>query len=104
MAETEKPVKKKPIKKKKEPAKKKKETVEKKKEPKKKESMKKDSIKKEPKVKKENKVDNKIVVEITPAEKENNEEMYSSKLKNLLFKIKNQNSFNDTGIRFAWRN
>ena len=100
MAEKEKPVKKKPTKKKKESAKKKKETVEKKKEPKKKDSMKKDSIKKEPKVKKENK----IVVEITPAEKENNEEMYSSKLKNLLFKIKNQNSFNDTGIRFAWRN
>jgi hypothetical protein len=100
MAEKEKPVKKKPTKKKKEPAKKKKETVEKKKEPKKKESIKKDSIKKEPKTKKENK----IVVEITPAEKENNEEMYSSKLKNLLFKIKNQNSFNDTGIRFAWRN
>jgi len=97
MTEKEKPIKKKPTKKKKEPAKKKKETVEKKKEPKKKDSIKKEN-------KRENKVNNKIVVEITPAEKENNEEMYSSKLKNLLFKIKNQNSFNDTGIRFAWRN
>jgi hypothetical protein len=103
MAEKEKPVKKKPTKKKKEPAKKKKETVEKKKEPKKKEPKKKESMKKDS-IKKENKKENKIVVEITPAEKENNEEMYSSKLKNLLFKIKNQNSFNDTGIRFAWRN
>ena len=96
MAEKEKPVKKKPIKKKKEPVKKKKETVEKKKEPKKKESIKKEK-------KRENK-ERKVIVEITPAEKENNEELYSSKLKNLLFKIKNQNSFNDTGIRFAWRN
>ena len=94
MTEKEKPVKKKPVKKKKE-----KKPVEKKKEPKKKESMKKEP----PKVKREKK-ERKIVVEITPAEKENNEEMYSSKLKNLLFKIKNQNSFNDTGIRFAWRN
>jgi len=95
MTEKEKPIKKKPTKKKKE-----KKPVEKKKEPKKKEPKKKESIKKEPKAKRENKV----IVEITPAEKENNEEMYSSKLKNLLFKIKNQNSFNDTGIRFAWRN
>ena len=52
---------------------------------------------------KSNGKENKVIVEILPSEKENNEELYSSKLKHLLYKIKNQNNYNDAGIRFAWK-
>jgi len=44
-----------------------------------------------------------VIVQITPASKENNEELYSNKLKHILFKIKNQNNYSDAGIRFAWK-
>ena len=44
----------------------------------------------------------KVIVEITEPEKE--KEIYAEKLKHLIYKMKNQNNFNDTGIRFAWRN
>ena len=43
----------------------------------------------------------KVIVEITEPEKE--KEIYSDKVKHLLYKIKDQNNYNDTGIRFAWR-
>ena len=45
-----------------------------------------------------------ILIEITPLEKENDPLKYSDKLKHLIHKIKNQNNYNDTGIRFAWKN
>ena len=44
----------------------------------------------------------KVIVEITSPEKEN--EIYSDKLKHLIYKIKNQNNYSDIGIRFAWKN
>ena len=47
------------------------------------------------------KIESKVIVEITEPEKE--KEIYSDKVKHLLFKIKNQNNYNDTGIRFAWK-
>ena len=46
----------------------------------------------------------KIVVEIEKKEKEPNEMDYNLKVKHLLHKIKTQNNFVDSGIRFAWRN
>ena len=59
---------------------------------------------KPPKPQKAHKTKNsgKVIVEITPPEKEN--EIYSDKLKHLIYKIKNQNNYSDTGIRFAWKN
>ena len=48
------------------------------------------------------KKERKVIVEITEPEKE--KEIYADKVKHLLYKMKNQNNFNDTGIRFAWRN
>jgi len=46
----------------------------------------------------------KVIVEIEKKEKEPDEKMYSDKLKHLISKIKNQNNFTDSGIRFAWKN
>ncbi len=45
----------------------------------------------------------KVIIEVEK-KKEPNEVLYGDKLKNLLFKIKNQNNYNDAGIRFAWKN
>jgi hypothetical protein len=47
---------------------------------------------------------NKVIVEIEQQEPQRSEEMYNSKLKSLLNKIKSQNQYSDNGIRFAWRN
>jgi|APCry1669189567_1035234.scaffolds.fasta_scaffold12539_2 hypothetical protein len=45
-----------------------------------------------------------IVVEMDNTENtECNEKRYDLKLKNLINKIKNQNTFTDNGIRFAWK-
>ena len=55
-----------------------------------------------PKIKpKPKKPKGKVIVEIQPVEKEN--ELYPEKLRHLIYKIKNQNNFIDTGIRFAWK-
>jgi len=57
-----------------------------------------------PKPKKPKKIEpkkGKVIVEIQPVEKEN--ELYPEKLRHLIYKIKNQNNFVDTGIRFAWK-
>lgn len=48
--------------------------------------------------------ENKVIVEIERQEPQRSEEMYNSKLKSLLNKIKSQNQYSDNGIRFAWRN
>ena len=45
----------------------------------------------------------KVIVELEK-KKEPDEQVYGDKLKSLLFKIKNQNNYNDNGIRFAWKN
>lgn len=57
-----------------------------------------------PKPKKTKPKKGRVLVETISPEKEQDPERYSDKLKHLLFKIKNQNNFNDFGIRFAWRN
>lgn len=54
-----------------------------------------------PKIKPKPKPKGKVIVEIQPVEKEN--ELYPEKLRHLIYKIKNQNNFIDTGIRFAWK-
>ena len=56
---------------------------------------------KPPKPKIKPKPKGKVIVEIQPVEKEN--ELYPEKLRHLIYKIKNQNNFIDTGIRFAWK-
>jgi hypothetical protein len=45
----------------------------------------------------------KVIVQMSPAEKKIDETVYCDKLKHLVHKIKNQNLFTDTGIRFAWK-
>jgi hypothetical protein len=50
----------------------------------------------------ETKKTNKVIVEIEKTN-ENSESLYNDKLKHLLFKIKNQNNFTDTRIRFGWK-
>ena len=54
-----------------------------------------------PKIKPKQQPKGKVIVEIQPVEKEN--ELYPEKLRHLIYKIKNQNNFIDTGIRFAWK-
>ena len=46
----------------------------------------------------------KVIVQIEKQEKEQNDQLYDSKLKHLLNKIKSQSEYADSGIRFAWRN
>jgi len=82
-----------------------------KKEPKKKSEPKKENPKvkpkskpkPKPKPKAKSKRESKVIIELEK-KKEPDEQVYGDKLKSLLFKIKNQNNYNDTGIRFAWKN
>jgi hypothetical protein len=47
----------------------------------------------------------KVIIEVEKREPETDEEMYNFKLKHLINKMKNQNTYTDPGIlRFAWRN
>jgi len=73
------------------------------KKPKNKKPKKEPKSKKEPPQKKE-KESRKVIVEIEKKEKECDETRYVEKLKHLLFKIKNQHTNIDSGIRFAWKN
>lgn len=59
-----------------------------------------------PKAKQESpKKQQKVIIEVEKREPETNETLYNSKLKHLINKIKNQNTYTDPGIlRFAWRN
>ena len=46
-----------------------------------------------------------IIVEVDKTEtKKNNPQKYLDKLKNLIYKIKNQTLETDNGIRFGWKN
>ena len=60
-----------------------------------------------PKVKvkpKENEINRNVIVEVENKDHEQSEQLYDSKLKCLLHKIKSQCESQDYGIRFAWRN
>jgi len=60
-------------------------------------------VKPKPKPKSIPKETGKVIVQISPDEKKIDETVYCDKLKHLIHKIKDQNVFTDTGIRFAWR-
>ena len=46
-----------------------------------------------------------VIIEVEKREPETDEEIYNFKLKHLINKMKNQNTYTDPGIlRFAWRN
>ena len=53
---------------------------------------------------KENEINRKVIVEVENKDHEQSEQLYDSKLKCLLHKIKSQCESHDSGIRFAWRN
>ena len=90
-----------PTKKKPEPGKKKTEPTKKKPEPGKKKP---EPTKKKPKQKQHDPpTKNKIIIQIEKTSQKD-ENLYSNKLKYLLSKIKNQNDYTDTGIRFALKN
>ena len=61
--------------------------------------------KSKPKPEPKEKVNNgKVIVEIENKERSGNtDQLYNSKLKSLLNKIKSQSESQDSGIRFAWR-
>ncbi len=46
----------------------------------------------------------KVIVQLEENKQEKDENVYTNKLKSLINKIKNQNEYTDSGIRFAWRN
>ena len=47
----------------------------------------------------------KVIIEVEKREPETDEAIYNFKLKHLINKMKNQNTYTDPGIlRFAWRN
>jgi len=66
----------------------------------------KDKPKPKPKAKQESpKKQQKVIIEVEKREPETDETLYNSKLKHLINKMKNQNTYTDPGIlRFAWRN
>ena len=59
-------------------------------------------LKDKPKVNR--KVNRKVIVEVENKDHEQSEQLYDSKLKYLVNKIKSQCESHDSGIRFAWRN
>ena len=46
----------------------------------------------------------KVIVQLEEHTPKKDENVYNNKLKSLLNKIKTQNEYTDSGIRFAWRN
>ena len=70
--------------------------------PKPKESVKPKEKKRKPKEQVSN--HGKVIVQLEENKQEKDENVYTNKLKSLINKIKTQNEYTDSGIRFAWRN
>jgi hypothetical protein len=64
----------------------------------------KESVKPKEKKRKPKEQVSKVIVQLEENKQEKDENVYTNKLKSLINKIKTQNEYTDSGIRFAWRN